>query len=137
MLNLPIPEAPTAENPNALLVWALVVVVLALATSVVFLIRGYKKVETIESAVNNVGPGEGTISQRITEINNSVDKLITAHDRGWGSLPDDLDTSAHMTETIRDLQSKVAWLQLSCETMSQRIEHVDTKFEAWRTKNDI
>ena len=130
---VPLPDAPSASEPNELLVWALVVVVIALASTLVFTVRGYKKVQKIDKAVNNVGPNEASLIETVKTIDERVDRLITDSDRfkekGWASLPEDLDSSAHLTETVRGIQSDIREVFHRIQVVIERLEHVDTKIE--------
>ena len=70
--------------------------------------RGLEQATQANSAVNNIGPGEHRLYDKITGIEASVQKLIEIQekfsDHGWETLPPDLNTAVGLTVTIRELQ---------------------------------
>lgn len=127
-----VPQIPDGE-PNALIVWAMIFVVLSLVSLLTFTIKTYKKAEQVDKAVNNVGPGEATLVEKVTDIRQDLNKVIDFAElftqRGWTSLPGDLDTSAHLTETIRAIQAEAKALHVMHDLLRERIEYVDAKVE--------
>ena len=81
-------------------------------------------------AVNNVGPGDHRLYDKISSIEKNVEHLIrdqeTFDSHGWETLPQDLGTAVGLTTTIRDLQHghKEQGEKLD-EIKSILIEHVE------------
>jgi hypothetical protein len=128
-----IPEVPVDGDPNTVLVWALVVTLLSLISLLTFVVKGYRKISHVDRAVNNVTPGEMTLVERVSDIKDDLSVLKEAQSefaaKGWGALPSDLDSSAHLTETIRSIQSSIINMGVKLDYMADRIERVDTKVE--------
>ena len=100
---------------NTEIVFALVGLLTTMLAATVYLARGYRntKIAAREStsasaAVNNVGPGEHRLWDKIDAIQNAVERQAAIQEafdsHGWGNLPDDLNNAVKLTTTIRDVQ---------------------------------
>ena len=60
------------------------------------------------AAVNNTGPGEHRLYDKISLIEKEIGRLVEAEtdftEKGWRNLPEDLNTALGLTETIRSIQ---------------------------------
>jgi len=97
------------------IVLAVIALASMLAASLVYLVKGYSNSKTAaeqateaNKAVNNVGPGDHRLYDKISSIEKNVEHLIrdqeTFDSHGWETLPQDLGTAVGLTTTIRDLQ---------------------------------
>ena len=94
---------------------AMIAVVAAAVAALVFVIRNSVNIKIAaeqatqaNKAVNNVGPGEHRLYDKIATMAETVAELKKGQeefaDHGWENLPDDLGDSVALTMTIRDLQ---------------------------------
>lgn len=94
---------------------ALIAVIATSVAALVFVIRNMniskvaaEQATAANSAVNNVGPGQHRMYDKISRIEEHVEKLLKDQDRfdshGWETLPNDLNTAVALTQTIRQLQ---------------------------------
>lgn len=99
----------TPDNPDAFIVGALVAVLMMLAAGLIYLVKTFKAAQGANSAVNNVGPGEHRLYDKIGFLQKGMEHLIEANDqfnrKGWNSLPQDINTASGLTEVIRELQN--------------------------------
>ena len=108
-------EPTTALADHDQIVLAVIALASMLAASLVYLVKGYSNSKTAaeqateaNKAVNNVGPGDHRLYDKISSIEKNVEHLIrdqeTFDSHGWETLPQDLGTAVGLTTTIRDLQ---------------------------------
>lgn len=87
---------------------AALAIVATLAGVIVLLVKTYQQSRAANAAVNNIGPGDHSLWDQVTFIREDVSALVDAQrqfsEKGWSTLPDDIGTSARLTETIRHLQ---------------------------------
>lgn len=109
------PDSAVSAANDLGVIGVLAVVILLLVFGLVYVIKTYAvaKVAASESAaanaaVNNTGPGEHRLYDKLTTLAAEVAHLREAQEdfaeRGWRALPDDIATGAGLTVTIRDLQ---------------------------------
>ena len=121
------------------LVGSLGVVILLLVGALLYLVASARKqIDSVEHhakaanrAVNNVGPGEHRMYDKIEMIRANVESLVQAHEefakRGWQTLPDDLATSSALTSTIRELQHADRMVKHGLDDLAFAISKIDTK----------
>jgi len=91
------------------------VLAVALAGALTFSIKGWQEAKRgasqakqANAAVNNVGPGEHRLFDKVSHLADAMDRIEAKQDqfdmKGWPSLPSDINTAAGLTEVIRDLQ---------------------------------
>lgn len=133
---------PTEEASNVVndlgIVGSLGVVILILVVALIWVIKNMRGTldETLkysmkaEHAVNGVGEGEHRLFDKVHLIQEQVTMLLDFqkdHERrGWRSLPDDLNTAAGLTQTIRSLQDHDSHIQETLDRIETRlIQHVE------------
>ena len=119
----------TTASADPGVVAALVTCIGLLGTVLVFVIRASTQASRANAAVNNREPGSLTLSQQVAHIASDVENLVDAQRdfaaRGWAALPDDLGTSAGLTQTIRELQSQTAHVSQQLERLSATVSEHD------------
>jgi Na+-translocating ferredoxin:NAD+ oxidoreductase RnfG subunit len=99
----------------------------------VFLVKSYRQTEIAateakqtNNSVNNVLPGMPTLYQQVLQIKETMNKFTDAQDdftqKGWRSLPEDINTAIGLTETIRELQHKDIAIQESLDSLGERLD---------------
>ena len=87
---------------------SLVAILVTLAGILAVVIKSWQEARAANNAVNNIGPGEHRLYDRIQMIHDEVMHLREGEEqfqsKGWPSLPEDLGSAAALTSTIRDLQ---------------------------------
>lgn len=125
---------------------SLAVVILLMVGAVLYLVASARKqidsavahaeraagqASAANSAVNNIGPGEHRMYDKIEMIRADIEALVAAQEdfakRGWQSLPPDLATSSALTSTIRDLQHADKMVQHGLDDLSHAIAKIDEK----------
>lgn len=78
------------------------------------------------AAVNNTGPGQHRLYDKISLIESEIGKLVEAQndftEKGWRNLPDDLGTALGLTETIRAIQRDDVSVGERLEAMQSMLE---------------
>lgn len=99
-------------------------------------------VEDVNKAVNNIGPGEHRLYDKVDRIEKSVVKLEADQEEfdshGWDNLPADLNNAVVLTSTIRELQNNHDKLHEKLDSILAEIvlirgelkEHVTWEMEA-------
>lgn len=136
------PVAQAAVDSNQQIVLALIAVVATSVAALVFVIRNTtiskvaaEQATQANEAVNNVGPGQHRLYDKITSIEKSVTRLLrdqeTFDSHGWETLPADLNTAVALTQTIRDLQNNHKSFNDKIDTLiSELREHVVWEMDA-------
>lgn len=118
---------------------SLAVVILLMVGAVLYLVASARKqidsaaahAEAANRAVNNVGPGEHRMYDKIDMIRQDVEMLVRAQEefakRGWHTLPPDLSSSAALTSTIRELQHADQTIKHGLDDLSEAIAKIDRK----------
>lgn len=118
-----IPDPPVSGETSDLIVWGLIVVVLGLLGSLTFIVKTYRRTEDVK---NSMGEKDDLLIDKVSDMEENIDKLLVAHEafasKGWLSLPSDLNSSAHLTETIREVQQQLRFLIDRSERIDQKIE---------------
>lgn len=101
-----------------------------------------EQVRQVNNAVNNIGPGEHRLYDKVDRIEKSVSKLEADQEEfdshGWENLPPDLNNAVMLTSTIRDLQNHHESLNEKLDTILAEIilirgelkDHVKWEMEA-------
>jgi len=97
--------------------------------------EGLKQATQANSAVNNIGPGEHRLYDKVKHIEEAVTKLVTLQEQfdahGWETLPPDLNTAVGLTVSIRDLQNHYASTQEKLDQIILSLqEHVEWEMQA-------
>jgi hypothetical protein len=105
---------------------ALVAILGTLVVILLVVVRTYGQAKAANRAVNNVGPGEHSLWDRVEFIHEDVKQLVAAQDdfseKGWRTLPDDISTASRLTETIRDLQHSAKQNQAEHEQIISKLD---------------
>lgn len=82
-------------------------VVTMLASSLVMMAKMLTQTKAVNQAVNNRPEGEGLFSKLgaiQTDLGHLLDADRAYQAKGWASLPEDINTAAKLTQTVRNLQ---------------------------------
>ena len=115
MLQQIVPVASAHDGDITIIIGSLVAITTALIGMLWLLVRTLAHSRTAadearmaNAAVNNTGPGEHRLYDRIGSMQTDIQRLVNTQDDfaelGWQSLPDDLHDAPSLTTTIRDLQ---------------------------------
>lgn len=136
-----VPDIQTPTDPDAFIVGTLGMICVMLVAGLIYLVKTFRTTKETEKSVNNVRPGEPTLreiagltAQRVEDLADDVNTLVEAQAEfqraGWASLPDDINTSAKLTETIRGLQGCDKDIQNALKRIEDTlIEHAEWEKE--------
>ena len=105
----------TANGQNQIIL-ALIGIIATSVAALVYTIRNNtlakaatQTVAEVNKAVNNIGPGEHRLYDKVDDIQKKVDVLQASQEafdeHGWNHLPADFNDAVSLTSTIRDLQN--------------------------------
>ena len=89
----------------------------------------------VNRAVNNVGPGEHRLYDKISGLESSVNKLVEIQEKfsehGWETLPPDLNTAVGLTVSIRELQTNYHVVNSKLDEILVNLQdHVEWEMQA-------
>lgn len=122
------------------------VLAVALAGAMTFSIKGWQEAKrgameakAANSAVNNIGPGEHRLYDKVANIDHALAILNTRQEdfdeKGWEhGLPDDLNSAPKLTQTVRELQAQAETNTDEHKQIMSRIDKLITTLtdhDAW------
>lgn len=127
---------------------ALIGVGATLVAALVYVVKAYtnakvaaEQATAANQAVNNVGPGQHNLYDMVASQSKTLERLVDAQndftERGWRRLPDDLSTSAKLTETIRELQHHDHGIDETINTILEELRaHVQWELQVkWESEH--
>lgn len=133
------PDSAAEVVDNLGILGSLAAVILLLVGAILYLVASARKqidqavyhAQAANEAVNNVGPGDHRLLDKIEMIRTDVESVVKAQEEfaknGWLTLPSDLASSSALTSTIRELQHADKTIQHGLTELSDAISRIDKK----------
>lgn len=120
-------------DTNDQIIFALIAIIASSVAALVYVIRqgklvkdSHDEIQQVNRAVNDIGPGEHRLWDKIDNIEKAVDRLSqdqeTFDSHGWETLPPDLNSAVNLTTTIRDLQNNQKKLDRIIQMLGDHVE---------------